>query len=101
VATEIVIAVNEACMNVIQHAYKGDDSREIVMDILNNDSEVVIRLVDFAEPPDPASIKPRDLDEIRPGGLGTHFIHELMDDCDFGRLNDDRGNCLEMRKRIA
>lgn len=101
VATGIVIAVNEACMNIIQHAYKGDDSREIVIDILNNDNDLVIRLVDFAAPTDPASIKSRDLNELRPGGLGMHFIYELMDDCEFGRLEDDRGNCLEMRKRIA
>ena len=32
---KLVIAVNEACMNIIQHAYKGDESGEIIFEMLN------------------------------------------------------------------
>src|SRR4030067_633825 len=63
----LVIAVNEACMNIIQHAYRGDDTGEIVLEILNNDSQIQFRLTDFAEPVDLASVKPRDLEDVRPG----------------------------------
>ena len=97
---KLVIAVNEACMNVIQHAYKGDESGEIVLEILNNGSELLFRLKDHAAPIDLNSVKPRDLDQIRPGGLGVHFIREIMDDYRMGHLEKGAGNFLEMIKRI-
>ncbi len=99
--SELVIAVNEACMNIMQHAYKGDCSGEIVLEILNNDDELEFHLKDFAAPVDPASIKPRDLDELRPGGLGTYFIQEIMDDCTYGHLEEKEGNFLSMKKKIS
>ena len=98
---KLVIAVNEACMNVIQHAYKGNDSGEIILQILNNKSQIIFRLMDFAEPIDLDSVKPRRLDEVRPGGLGVHFIREIMDDCEMGHLEKGTGNYLEMRKKIG
>ena len=98
---KLVIAVNEACMNVIQHAYRGDDTGEIVMEILNNDSQIKFLLMDFAEPVDLECVKPRDLDDVRPGGLGTHFIREIMDECEMGHLEGEKGNYLKMIKNLA
>ena len=46
------------------------------------------------------SAKPRDLNEIRPGGLGIHFIREIMDEYVMGHLKGNTGNYLEMRKKI-
>ena len=100
-ARNLVVAVNEACMNVIQHAYKGDYTGEIVLEILNNDNKLLFKVKDFAAPIDLDSIKPRDLDDIRPGGLGTHFIQEIMDECDMGHLEGGVGNYLEMIKKIS
>ena len=97
---KLVIAVNEACMNIIQHAYKGDESGEIIFEMLNNEKELYFRLVDYAEPIDLGSVKPRDLNDIRPGGLGTHFIAEIMDEHDIGHLDEGKGNYLEMKKKI-
>ncbi len=97
---KLVIAVNEACMNVIQHAYKGDDSGEIVLEILNNNNRLLFRLQDYAAPIDLDSVKPRALEDIRPGGLGVHFIQEIMDECKMGHLEGGVGNYLEMIKKI-
>ena len=97
---KLVIALNEACMNVIQHAYKFDDSGVINLEILNNDSEIQFRLTDEAELIDLSKVEPRDLDDVRPGGLGVHFIREIMDTCDMGHLADGKGNYLEMKKTI-
>lgn len=96
----LVVAVNEACMNVIQHAYKGAGTGEMVLEILNNGSQLVFRLKDFAEPIDLESVRPRPLEEIRPGGLGVHFIREIMDDWRLGHLEEGAGNILEMTKKI-
>ena len=99
-ADKLVIALNEACMNVIQHAYKFEDSGEIILEILNNDSQIMFRLTDGAELIDLDKVNPRDLEDVRPGGLGVHFIREIMDDCDMGHLQDGKGNYLEMTKTI-
>jgi anti-sigma regulatory factor (Ser/Thr protein kinase) len=99
--SELVIAINEACMNIMQHAYKGDCSREIVLEILNNGDELEFKLTDFAEPVDATQIASRDLDEVRPGGLGTYFMQQLMDECAYGHLDEGKGNFLRMKKKIS
>jgi anti-sigma regulatory factor (Ser/Thr protein kinase) len=95
----IVLAVNEACMNIIQHAYKTDPSGEILLEICHNDDEVLFRLTDFADPIDPKNIQGRDLTDVRPGGLGVHFMEEVMDDINFCHPVNCTGNILEMRKK--
>lgn len=97
---QLVIAVNEACMNIIEHAYKHDYSGEIILEILNNDGCLLFRLLDQAAPVDLDTVKPRDLDDLRPGGLGTHFIREIMDEWVMGHLEGGTGNFLEMKKII-
>lgn len=101
VAAQVVIAVNEACMNVIQHAYRGDTSSEVVVIVTSDGAELLCRVEDSAKPVDLDGIKPRDLDDVRPGGLGTYFIAELMDECRYGHLDGGSGNFLEMRKKIS
>ena len=98
---KMVIAVNEACMNVIQHAYKGDESGEIILEIHNNDGTLVFDMKDHAEPIDITSVKPRDLEDVRPGGLGTHFIWEIMDECKLGHLEGGAGNYFKMIEKIS
>ena len=98
---KLVIAINEACINVIQHAYKGDESGEIVLEIHNNESQILFRIKDFAEPIDLDNIKPREYDDLRPGGLGVHFIREIMDECEIGHLEEGIGNYIEMKKNIS
>jgi len=100
VARDIVIAVDEACQNVIRHAYKGSPDGKIVLDISRDGDSVVLNLRDFADAVDVAKIKPRELDDLRPGGLGTHFIREIMDEVDFLVPPEGDGNILRMVKRI-
>ena len=98
--SDLVIAINEACMNIMQHAYEGDKSGEIVLEIQKDSGELQVVLTDFAKPIDAGVIRPRDLEDVKPGGLGTYFIQEIMDDCTYGRLDNSAGNYLKMRKKI-
>lgn len=100
IVSDIVIAVNEACMNIIQHAYKGRPHGEIIVEIRQADDKLQIEITDFAEPVAREQIKPRNLDDIKPGGLGTHFIQEIMDEICYEHLNDAAGNRLIMTKNI-
>ena len=98
---KLVIAVNEACMNVIQHAYHGTGSGDMVLEISKDELQILFRLVDFADPIDLDKVKSRNLDDIKPGGLGVHFITEIMDEIKMGHLESGPGNFLEMRKLIT
>jgi sigma-B regulation protein RsbU (phosphoserine phosphatase) len=97
---DIVLAIDEACQNIIRHAYKQDPSGVIELEIRREDRDLVFSLLDFAPEIDPSRVKPRDLDDIRPGGLGTHFIRKVMDRADFLRRPGGTGNLLRMVKRI-
>jgi sigma-B regulation protein RsbU (phosphoserine phosphatase) len=99
--SQIVMAVDEACHNIIRHAYLGDPSGEIVVDIRRHDGAIAIHLLDFAAPVDVSRIKPRRLDKVKPGGLGTHFIQECMDEYGFLTPPDGAGNCLRLVKKIT
>ncbi|MFP5212042.1 MAG: ATP-binding protein [Acidobacteriota bacterium] len=75
----MVLAVDEACTNVIRHAYKSRSGErlELRFEVTAERLEITIR--DFGIPVDPKSFETRDLEEVRPGGLGLHFMKIAMD----------------------
>lgn len=86
-------AVDEAVTNIIRHAYGGRSNQPIVL-TCNCTHEAAksaaaqgleIMLEDRGEPADPEKLRGRSLDEIRPGGLGLHYIRESMDVVEFSR----------------
>ncbi|MDY6982629.1 MAG: ATP-binding protein [Pseudomonadota bacterium] len=96
----IVLAVGEACMNIIQHAYRQDENGDIILEVLKNGDDVTFRLTDFASHKTRADeMKSRPLDEIRPGGLGCHLINEIMDEVKL--LDCNCGNVLQMKKCLS
>ena len=92
----IVIALNEACMNIIQHAYRGDSRKPIDLKIDLEAERVHFELLDCAAPIDLASVRGRSLEELRPGGLGVNFIAQLMHDVRYSHRSGKAGNCLAM-----
>jgi anti-sigma regulatory factor (Ser/Thr protein kinase) len=81
---KLVLAVDEACTNVIRHAYgsSGCDERIVIaINIGPERFEIAIR--DFGSPADPATFRGRDLSEVRPGGLGIHFIKSAVDQIEY------------------
>jgi sigma-B regulation protein RsbU (phosphoserine phosphatase) len=100
VVHDVVLAVDEACQNIIRHAY-GGASGDIVVQVDRDHHHLVVRLIDFAPPVDRAKIVSRPLDDVRPGGLGTHFIRSVMDEVAFVAPPPGAGNMLQMTKRIG
>lgn len=94
---ELVLAVDEACSNIIRHAYHFESDREIHLIILKTDEALIFQLSDDANQVDTSKFKPREWDQIRPGGLGLHFIQEVMDKVAFIEA-ETMGNTLEMVK---
>jgi anti-sigma regulatory factor (Ser/Thr protein kinase) len=98
-ARRIVLAVDEACSNIIKYAYEGDHSRSIALNIVVEKTKLVIELKDSGKKPDVSRIIPRKLDDIRPGGLGTHFMAEVFDNVQYN-TSGDAGTILTLEKRI-
>jgi len=103
----IVRSVDEALANVIRHAYRGKSGRPIEVTCRHlratrngaNVSGIEIVLQDSGVRADPAKMKGRPLNEIRPGGLGLHFIKESMDEVEFSRKKGK--NQLRLVKYLA
>ncbi|MFC1673002.1 SpoIIE family protein phosphatase [Pseudomonadota bacterium] len=97
---DLVLAVDEACQNVVRHAYGEHADGDMVIDVRNEGGDYQVFIRDFAEAVDVAKIKPRDLDDVRPGGLGVHFITEVMDTMDYLSPPDGQGNLLRLKKAM-
>ncbi|MCB1588236.1 MAG: SpoIIE family protein phosphatase, partial [Xanthomonadales bacterium] len=78
VRQRIVLAIDEATANVIRHAYQGDASGRMSLDIWRMGGQLHFVLRDWAREVDPSRIKPRDLNHCRPGGLGINLIDMVM-----------------------
>ena len=100
-AGDIAMAVDEACQNIIRHGYRWDPEGTIELRMERSGQELVLFLADSAPTVDPTRVKPRNLDEPRPGGIGTHLIRTVMDQAEFVKTSSERGNLLRMVKRIG
>jgi sigma-B regulation protein RsbU (phosphoserine phosphatase) len=98
---EVVIAMNEACMNVMEHGYELDPNGELTVQLSVDNGILVAWLGDQCAPVDQADLKSRPLEDLRPGGLGVHFMRECMDDVAFLTPPAGLGNLLQMTKRIS
>ncbi|MGY9000273.1 MAG: SpoIIE family protein phosphatase [Rhodospirillales bacterium] len=97
---DVVIAVDEALQNIIRHAYSNRPDGEIKVTICRSVANLIFFIQDYADQIDIKKVKPRDLSDVRPGGLGTHFIREVMDEVIFLPLPEGSGNLLKLVKRI-
>lgn len=98
------MSVDEACTNIIEHAYGGQDKGDIEATVQIEPGVLTITLVDHGEPFDPTSvpepsINTDDPSKIKTGGLGLHLMRKVMDEITFS-FGDER-NTLVMVKRQA
>lgn len=99
-AAQLVLAIDEACANIIRHAYRGCGQGRISLRIGRHRGQLRFRLRDDAPAVDPGCVKPRDLSECRPGGLGVNIIDETMDRWRLRPLKRRCGNVLTMVRRL-
>jgi serine/threonine-protein kinase RsbW len=99
---DLVLAVDEAATNIIQHGYRGAAGKiEIVVEGV--DEALVVRISDQAPPFDPTQVPPPDLslplERRQPGNLGIYIIKQLVDEVIY-TTPPQGGNQLILRKRI-
>jgi anti-sigma regulatory factor (Ser/Thr protein kinase) len=88
-------AVDEALTNIIRHAYNGRPDRPIEMLFRSvhrhangkSSEGLEIMLCDRGPSIERAELCIRALEEVRPGGLGLHFIQQSMDIVEYKRAN--------------
>lgn len=100
----VELAVDEACSNIIDHAYKGTAGVIDLAVIMVPKQQLTIVLIDQGEPFDPDHIRAyapcTSLDEVKIGGLGIHLMRQAMDDVFYEFNIPDIGNRLTMVKRL-
>ena len=99
---ELVLAIAEAAQNIVKHAYKdgAETSDRMVIKISLKDSDLEIGFFDKGKAVIPENIQHRKLDDIKPGGLGTFFIKQIMDAAVFKKDQKEWVNHLVLTKKI-
>ena len=99
---ELVLAIAEAAQNIVKHAYKdvedNTDKMEITISLKNQELE--IGFFDKGRPVDQNNVRHRKIDDIKPGGLGTFFIQQIMDAVVFKEGEKPWINHLVLTKKI-
>jgi serine/threonine-protein kinase RsbW len=97
---KIVLAVDEACSNVIRHGYKLNTNNFICIDIELTQDRFLIHIEDEGQSYDLRFHKAPSQDEYlskpKPGGLGIKIIQNLIDEIDYTRY--DNKNRLSLTK---
>lgn len=88
-ANKIELAVDEACTNVIEHAYSGDAKKiiDIVIQVDYPGQKMSVIITDQGRGFDPSKLRAPDMkrymQEMRVGGLGVYLMQSLMDEINF------------------
>lgn len=94
----MVLGVDEACTNIIRHAYHLRDDQLISLSVEGLRNCVRLRLRDYGKQTAVTAMKGRSHDLIRPGGLGLHLIRQAFDKVDY--IIKARGTEIVMTKKL-
>jgi len=95
----IILAVDEACSNIIKHSYKNDYTRKIDLTIQLETDALTISILDDGIKFDIESATSRDITDIRQGELGMYIIKQVMDTLEYSR-NRKGLNKVKMTKKL-
>ena len=95
---KIILAVDEACTNIIKHAYKFSTNGEITISINSSKGKFTISITDEGTHFDPTQIAEPDLREYykqkRVGGLGMFLMKRLMDEVKYGSIPENKNQVV-------
>lgn len=95
----LVLGVDEACSNIIRHAYGHVPAQPITLLCERDGQTLRFRLRDIGPPADPAQFNRRSPNAIAPGGLGLHLIERIFDEAVY--LPQPTGTELVLVKRLS
>ena len=97
---DVILALDEACTNVIRHAFPGTVEGGYSVTAVVENGEVRITVEDHGVGLDPARL---DEDWVAPeatSGRGLSIIQSVMSSVDVSPTDDDGGTRLVMRKSL-
>ncbi|MCH8325665.1 MAG: ATP-binding protein [Bacteroidetes bacterium] len=101
---DIVLAVDEACTNIIEHSYHSKPNLDIEISVSFTKSNIVIRIIDYGETFETSSFKDLNLElyhkQRRVGGLGVYLMKTLMDDVRYTSVKNKYNQVL-LTKKLA
>ena len=98
---ELVLAIAEAAQNIVKHAYQNEETRDkMEIRISLKDNELEIGFFDKGRPVEKNNVRHRKIDDIKPGGLGTFFIQQIMDAVVFKEGSKPWINHLVLTKKL-
>ena len=99
---ELVLAIAEAAQNIVKHAYKDfpDTEDRMAVSISCENNKLEISFFDKGKPVDKSKVKHRAIDDVKPGGLGTFFIQQIMDSIQFQDGKEPWINHLVLTKNL-
>jgi anti-sigma regulatory factor (Ser/Thr protein kinase) len=95
----ISLAVTEGVTNVIRHGYHGATNQRIDLRLRLAPGSFRLEIEDYGRFVDPAAIRSRPLEDVRPGGLGVHLMKATMDTVDYAR-NEHGGTTLTLTRQM-
>jgi Anti-sigma regulatory factor (Ser/Thr protein kinase) len=100
---QLELAVDEACANVIEHAYGDDATKQVTIRAVFDEDTLRIHVIDTGTGFDPTQVRQQDLKELiakrRTGGLGMRLIKTLMDEVHY-EIEPGKKNELRMVKKL-
>ena len=99
---ELVLAIAEAAQNIVKHAYKDfpDTEDRMAVSISCEKNKLEISFFDKGKPVEKSKVKHRAIDDVKPGGLGTFFIQQIMDSIQFQEGKEPWINHLVLTKNL-
>jgi len=97
---QIVLAIDEACTNIMRYAYKGCSDGKIHIQVTCDSNQAIFKLHDFAQQVAKSCIKVEPTPIREPGGFGLVLMRKVMDSVEFIHTKQCKGNILEMRKNL-
>ena len=98
---ELVLAIAEAAQNIVKHAYQNEETQDkMEIRISLKDNKLEIGFFDKGRPVEKDNVRHRKIDDIKPGGLGTFFIQQIMDAVVFKEGSKPWINHLVLTKKL-
>ncbi|MGE5432438.1 MAG: ATP-binding protein [Syntrophomonadaceae bacterium] len=95
---KIALAVDEACTNVIKHAYKYSPEGDIIVNININQNKMTVSITDHGSNFDPSLVPEPDVKKYyrqhKIGGLGIYLMRKLMDEVSFSSVQGSKNQVV-------
>ncbi|MBF0541723.1 MAG: ATP-binding protein [Nitrospirae bacterium] len=92
---QVMLAVDEACTNIIRHAYNNDFNKEIILQFNYSNDFFEVIIEDFGKKAEPDYFNCQPIGEIRTGGYGLHLIRRAFDVLNYDKTMEN-GNRLKL-----